>query len=278
MRRRHQSAEDCPFQGICHHRMKRLVVIGIVVLAVVFAMRRFPAKPAESPRPSPTGPVPVHVTETPKGTTDVGGPDGSMYRFDSFRAPARNIRLIANFSTKKKASDVATANRCTRYTNAGFYTTDDTPLGLWRGEGYPSARAITNPLVNGYVWSDGSRMHIGWDEPATSVIAVQTGPVLIAQGKPLPLNIRDDRAARRMVVAVDAGGNTVFFALLGTTSETTGPTLTDLPGIIASAAASIGFTPAWAVNLDGGSASAFKSNTTTIAEWNPVGSLFCVSD
>ncbi|RJR30058.1 hypothetical protein C4564_01180, partial [Candidatus Microgenomates bacterium] len=106
--------------------------------------------------------------------------------------------------------------------------------------------------------------------------ALQTGPVLVENGSAVELSLARDKQARRIVAAITGSNELVFVAIYSPGSSFDGPYLEDLPLIVNHISEELNLNIADAINLDGGTASAFYSENTHISELSPIGSFFCV--
>jgi hypothetical protein len=216
------------------------------------------------------------LTKTEEPTITFGG---ITYSYPFFIiSDVKNISLLSNFTDKLLSSELAKNNGCVQYINGNFYDTSDRPLGLWKNGSTILRNALSNRTFNGFfsVNLDNSTS-IGFDEPENAGLALQSGPMLIAEALTLPLKIQNDEGARRMIVAKGRSQMLIFISVYHPDSTYQGPTLTDLPDIVEA----IGDKEAWsitdAINLDGGSASAFSNGTTTLQELSPIGSMICIT-
>jgi exopolysaccharide biosynthesis protein len=187
-----------------------------------------------------------------------------------------HIHLIPNFETPTDAETLVKDNACTHAINAGFYSKNNKPIGLWKNENGVSGTAETNALLNGFYSIYDTEPTISYDAPSQSRIAFQTGPILTHDGETIKLAIKNDEPARRMVAGTTKDGSSVFLTVYDPLSPLRGPYLNDLPTIIQLIAIQMKTGFVSAINLDGGSASAFYSDGIGIWELNPVGSLLCV--
>lgn len=228
--------------------------------------------------------APLTAKDSPKTTMRAVKPpetleiDGQTYAYDYNIAPsASTVSLIPNFVERKDAKSLADANKCRSYISGGFYDTAGKPLGYFYTDNTQYAPAIPSALVNGYIWADTSTLSISPSLPDESYrFAMQTGPRLISGGQRLPLRIQNDELARRMVAAKTGDGRTVFLAVYMADSVYGGPLLGDLPSVVESISDKEDLGISEAINLDGGSASAFSNGDTRLSELTTVGSLFCV--
>lgn len=184
-----------------------------------------------------------------------------------------NVTLIPNFTEKKSSKTLTLENECDYGINGGFYTADDKPLGLFHGGTIDQRTVHTESLFNGFLYkANGGDFGITSEDfnfrDTSMEFMFQSGPLVSPQTN---LQIRSDEQARRMVVA--RAGTTYYF--IGITEEentNNGPYLEELPDVLASLNLSID----QALNLDGGAASAFKSeNGVHLGEVLPIGSFLC---
>lgn len=218
--------------------------------------------PSPSPFPDPTFTFHDHV-----------------YAYALFDATDRTVSLIENFSGgKNNAKTLHDKNECLFSINTGFYDTDKNPIGLWDdGSGKAKGVSKTSLLFNGYigVGKDG-KPFITNGEPSSYKLVVQTGPLLVSEGKALPLVIKNDEYARRMVAAIEKNGTLMFMAIFDPESVYSGPLLSDVPEILKVLEEKMSYSFQHAINLDGGSASSFISPERTLSELTPIGSMFCI--
>ncbi|HEY2800754.1 MAG TPA: phosphodiester glycosidase family protein [Chthoniobacterales bacterium] len=137
--------------------------------------------------------------------------------------------------------------------NGGYFDPQDAPVGLLVSSGKKIASRSTAKLLSGVLWASATRVEIvrakhfsmngkTWD-------ALQCGPLLVEQAKPVP-GLNDTRAARRTFAAVDGHGH----AAVGVSSSVS---LADLGEILSLTNVSGSKKFVRALNLDGGSSSAF---------------------
>lgn len=248
----------------------RLLLLGslLVVIVAVFLWRSTtPPPPSEPPSP----PTPAASPAPPQNSVDV-----ETYRIAWLAADPAKLTLIPNFTQKRTARSLIDTKECTRVVNAGFYTKDNQPTGLFIANGKTIRDTIPNTFLNGYFVVDQTNVvSIRQSPPDTTVrVGLQTGPILMQDGKTLTLAIRDDEFARRVAVGVMRSGTVVFFALYDPDNPYEGPKLADTPRLLAHIAPRLELRDA--LNLDGGSASAFIRNDLSLEELTSVGSFFCV--
>lgn len=191
-----------------------------------------------------------------------------------------NLQLIANFEEKLSASQVREKYNCKIVVNGGFYTTAGKPTGLFVSQSRTLQGWQQNALFNGVVSiNDFATPRITRSVPQDHLqIALQTGPVLVENLTSQKLTLRADQEARRMVAFATGENKLYFLAVYSPQSAFAGPHLADLPSLLQSFASQTGMQIADAINLDGGTASAFITPETSLTEASPVGSFFCSSD
>lgn len=225
------------------------------------------------PSPSqPASPSPI----PPDQSVDVAH-DGISYRIAWLPIPdPSKLTLLSNFTQKRTARSLIDGDECAQVVNGGFYTTDGEPTGLFTSDGQTTRDASPNAFLNGYLVVDRDNdASIRPSPPEESVrIGLQTGPILIRDGNTIALTIRDDEFARRIIAAITQNSEIVFLALYDPDNPWSGPKLADTPYILSKVTARLHLTDA--VNLDGGSASAFIRGDLSLDELTPVGSFFCV--
>lgn len=204
---------------------------------------------------------------------------GITYIVTSTRSiKGEDIFLGLNLNTKEIASEIYSENNCEILVNGGFYDTDDTPIGLFIENGEVKGRYERNSLfdaifsINYFDTPRITRTH-----PQDELkYAVQTGPLLIENAQILKLSLQRDKNARRNIAAVLGTNEVVFLSVFNLNNKYEGPLLADLPDILELWMEQTNINLADALNLDGGSASAFLTPTTRLSEISPIGSYFCV--
>lgn len=188
------------------------------------------------------------------------------------------IHLYANFSEKLTAEEAMEEKQCKALISGSFYTTESTPIGLFISEGRQIKSEIESKLFNGiFSISFDEKAKISFQSPKDNLkIGLQSGPVLIKDKNVLLLGLTNDEQARRVVASLTEEGYIVFFAFYKKDSVFSGPNLSKLPEILSAAEEEMGVKITDAINLDGGSASAFFSNGLKLSELSPIGSYFCI--
>ncbi|HKZ37116.1 MAG TPA: phosphodiester glycosidase family protein [Chryseolinea sp.] len=227
----------------------------------------------------------IYITPTPESTVEEIPPDtieikkgGNIYRVSWFIVDDLNLlSLLPNFDNKLPSKTFKEQNDCDYLTNGGFYTKEDTPLGLFVSEGETFTAVIPHALFNGFFYATlDHEVGISRVLPKKEFrFAVQTGPMLIENNRENVIRLRGDKTARRMVAGLTEMNQIVFLAIYNGESLLQGPYLSDLPAILTQLNEKASFTLLHAVNLDGGFASSFISEFVMLPEVNYSGSFFC---
>ncbi len=188
---------------------------------------------------------------------------------------------VTLFSNLKQSTDSASAKRthqCTSLINAGFYTKEQKHLGLFISNHTNIHPAIESTLVDGYLSiSDTNQATISFQEPSSeSRFAVQSGPIIRTDSTKRLLRLIDDKFARRSIAGISDDGHLIFLTLYFKDQEYSGPLLSRTPYILEAIQQAENMHITAAINLDGGSASAFLSDTGALTELAPIGGFFCI--
>ncbi|MDP2637864.1 MAG: phosphodiester glycosidase family protein [Candidatus Levybacteria bacterium] len=187
------------------------------------------------------------------------------------------VSLYTNLTDKKISNEIMAEKNCKILINGGFYSTTNTHLGLIVSNFETISPLIQSSLFNGFLWIDSAGAKISAASPQNTVrLALQSGPLIMLNNQKLPLEIRNDKPARRMIAAIDNNGLLVFIAIYNEKSKLQGPLLGQLPNIIESFKKKARINIVDAINLDGGSASAFIAGDESIRELAQIGSYFCI--
>lgn len=188
------------------------------------------------------------------------------------------ITLSPNFEKKQTSNELKTEKQCDYLLSGGFYDKDDTPIGLLISNGYEQSFYQTNSLFNGiFGVTYAEKPFLGSNYPRGSTrLAVQAGPILILDSKLQALSIKNDEPNRRNFVALVDDGSLVFASVFDKTSEYNGPELADMPKIVDRLSEKLNMDFISAMNLDGGSASAFLTPSGGVEEISYIGSYFCI--
>lgn len=252
----------------------RFLFLLVITIGIVATVLLLPAPETTKQTPSPT-PTVSYAPTPPAESTDVYL-NGISYRTMWLTIDdLSQLTLIPNFTEKRTARSLIDNKECQEVVNGGFYTKDNQPTGLFISDFKTLRNTIPNSLLNGYIVIDqNNTASIQTSPPEVSVrLALQAGPILIHDGKVVTLVIRDDEFARRVVTGITKKGKIIFLVLYDPENTWMGPKLADTPGVLSGLIER--FQLEDAVNLDGGSASAFIRSDVSLQELTSVGSFFC---
>ena len=243
--------------------MKKILILILAIVAAIWWFKR-PA-PVIQPQASPS---PVDQLETISY-------QNKTYRFGYFLVDNLNrLKLIAN-SDFDSSENLIKKNQCRAAINGGFYDVNDRPLGWLVSEEQELSAPIISRLLDGFLATNGQAVIDFTQSKAPVRSAVQSGPMLVYKKEPLKLNIANDELRRRAVALIAQDGQLIFLTIVGQDSELAGPYLADLPRLAVAIGEKIAWQISEAINLDGGTASAFFTDKVYLKELNPVGSIFC---
>lgn len=150
--------------------------------------------------------------------------------------------------------------------NGGYFDPENAPVGLLVSGGRKISPTSSARLLGGVLWASATRIDITrathFKMSGAIKNAVQCGPLLVERGEPIA-GLNDTRAARRTFAAVDGRGHVALgvssCVSLGQLAQIL--RLTNLAGTRSFVRA---------LNLDGGSSSAFWLDGFSIPEHKPV--------
>ncbi len=248
-------------------------MMGIVAALLLLSR---PAAPVTMKQPLSATPTSIPSPAPPEESIDIYQ-GGRIFRVAWLSVPnPSTISLIPNFVENRTARSFIESKECKEVINGGFYTKDNQPTGLFTSEGTTLRGANLNALFNGFFLIDkDNRAIINVSAPKTPLrLGLQTGPILIRNGKILSLAIHDDEFARRVIVGIAEKETIVFLVVYNPENPWNGPKLADTPTILSKVAARLQLRDA--INLDGGSASTFVRGDLSLEELTHVGSFFCI--
>ncbi len=194
-----------------------------------------------------------------------------------FEVEPSKLVLIPNFTKRLTAKEAKEANGCKSLVNAGFYSKDISPIGLFINDDGQMQSWQANRLFNGVL----SINHLDVPRITSSQprdilrIGLQSGPVLIENAQPRTIAFGNSLMDRR-VIAFTTGENRLYFAVFYLKDlNFSGPILSDMPDLLMDFEEKAGVEIADAINLDGGTASSFYSSDVSLSEINFSGSFFC---
>lgn len=191
-------------------------------------------------------------------------------------AQPEQVELYSNLQAKETSEKIKSERNCRTLVNGGFYSKTNTHLGLFVSNFEVLSNTLQSPLLNGFLSIKFKDIVINSLKPNSDArIALQSGPLLVQNNKPLILSINNDQPDRRIVAATNYHNDLIFLAIYRYNSDFQGPLLQDLPQIIELFKKQTGISITDAINLDGGSASAFITAFEYISELSLIGSYFC---
>jgi uncharacterized protein YigE (DUF2233 family) len=260
--------------------MKRLLVfLGILGVALVIIIFVESQKSAQNSKVLPAStsistPTPSQVKIKQSIVVNV---NEVSIRISWVIVSPEQVKLYSNLEDQKLSEEIKVNNSCQVLVNGGFYSKEDTHLGLFLTNFKTISREIKSPLLNGFLWIQDDSIFIDSNFPSiTPRIAIQSGPLLFLEGKPLSLVINNDEPNRRIVAAKIDDDKLLFLAFYRDLAEYEGPLLGQLPEIIKLFEEKTNIEITDAINLDGGSASVFISNYARLNELSHIGSYFCI--
>lgn len=247
--------------------MKYIFVIILLVFAAVYYFQKI--TPIEIKQPD-IQITPSVSTLRPDYEVTIG-----KYIFVVYwqQIDAADLRLLPNFDQKQTSSEIMEKEQCSYGANGGFYTQDNKPIGLFIADVKKISSAVTNATFNGFFVKDQNTVYIQRSLPNPNIdFALQSGPFMTPKTN---VRIQRDELARRILVGRSSDDKWYFIAVTEKDNSFSGPLLTQVPEILGKLPIRI----SEALNLDGGSASAFYSEDgVRLGELTPVGSFFCGKD
>jgi len=188
------------------------------------------------------------------------------------------LYLLPNFSKRITSKETVDKEDCELLVNGGFYDENSKPIGLFISERERISDYQKNSLFNGIVSVNLFAIpRISRETPKDDLVfALQTGPIVFENGNPTEIELSRDKMARRVIAATTGENKLVFIVIYNPESVFDGPLLAELPQVVSEISEKNKLNIADAINLDGGSASTFISNSVTLTEISPVGSFFCL--
>ncbi len=251
-----------------------LIFIGIVFFALIVLVlsqykQKATLKTISSP---PASPDPILATMEEITYND------KLFHFSWTKIQdLSRLSLFPNFQDKLSTQELIEKFKCKVLVNGGFYDQQGDPIGWLISQRRTISQPVKSDLLNGYLSLKNNQIFIDSTRPTSWVdFGLQTGPLLIANNAPLILKIKDDESKRRIVAAKTNDNQLIFLAIVGQDSLFSGPMLADTPAITAAIANQINANFTSAINLDGGSASAFYTEDIYIKEFSFIGSYFCL--
>lgn len=259
--------------------MKKILILVLIIISFFFWQKLKPQSQSSSLPEIPISAFPT-LKPTPPQTVEISLA-GKSFLVSFFKViDTSKLFLFSNLEEKNTASELVDKYKCQALTSAGFYDKSDKPLGLFISEGKAFRNKLESALFNGFFlvkttgefeisrFSNGENLRLG----------LQSGPFLWEDENPVVLHINNDEFARRIVILTTKDKQLYFLAVYNSDSPLQGPYLSDLPNILLQFKNKTNVAILNALNLDGGSASAFYDKTAGLSfpEISIIGSFFCI--
>jgi uncharacterized protein YigE (DUF2233 family) len=207
--------------------------------------------------------------------------DNNPYSYHRFTiSDSEIVTLYPNYESRVTTKELINTYQCQKLVNGGFYSPQNQAIGLVISQSTRLSPYEANSLFNGFISFTANQGLIAATlPPATVDHALQTGPLLALNGTKRTLSLTKDEPRRRVVAATNNGGQTSFIVIFDPDTPFGGPLLGNLPAIVAAIYTKEDDELEAAINLDGGSASAFFiKDEVFLQERNPIGSFFCITN
>jgi exopolysaccharide biosynthesis protein len=162
------------------------------------------------------------------------------------------LRVIDNPSGEDDLAAVMSRENCLAGVNGGYFDPENKPVGLLISDGNVIAPLRKARLLSGVMVVSNGRIQLlraaEYSTKSKATAALQCGPFLVDRGQPVP-GLNDTRPARRTFVVTGSDRAAIGFC--------SGVTLAQLGKILATPGITPGLKVQRALNLDGGSSSAF---------------------
>jgi len=205
---------------------------------------------------------------SPEKISPTGVTEEKEYAY--FQIKADSLSLINNWENQVSSDEIIEKLGCISGINGGFYGEDKKPLGWVVIDSQQVQKPKDSELLNGYVYVSNNKFYISDSVPAElPKFGLQSGPLLIKNGKTMVLKLAADKPARRSVAVETTDGKGYMVMFLGE------PTLKELPETLENLGKKVNWSIKSAINLDGGTASAFENGNERYREIISVGSWWC---
>jgi exopolysaccharide biosynthesis protein len=173
-----------------------------------------------------------------------------------FSTKSATLRVIDNPTGADDLAAVARRTRAMAGVNGGYFDPQDVPLGLLISDGKTIAPLRKARLLSGVIVVSKGRVELlrygEYSPKKKAVAALQCGPFLVDGGQRVP-GLNDVRSARRSFILTGGGDRAAIGFCSSVTLEEMGEIL-GMPGVVPD------LKVRRALNLDGGSSSAFWFN------------------
>jgi exopolysaccharide biosynthesis protein len=169
-----------------------------------------------------------------------------------FSPKSATLRVIDNPSGEDDLAAVMSRENCLAGVNGGYFDPENKPVGLLISDGNVIAPFRKARLLSGMMVVSNGRIQLlraaEYSTKSKATAALQCGPFLVDRGQPVP-GLNDTRPAHRTFVVTGSDRTAIGFC--------SGVTLAQLGKILATPGITPGLKLQRALNLDGGSSSAF---------------------
>ncbi|MDO8599984.1 MAG: phosphodiester glycosidase family protein [bacterium] len=223
--------------------------------------------------------VNLSATPAPKNSPNIIDLDSNYRLTWVLEEDLSKLKLYSNLTQEKTAKKLYEEGNCKALVNGGFYSKEDTHIGLFvTSEGKLNDKS-NNDLFDGFFTVNKGIAAISNTPPTEEpTIALQAGPTLFRNSKPIVLSIKNDENERRTAVATTSKGDVIFLMFYNKESTYLGPKLEEVPELLNEFSRLTGIPITSALNLDGGTASAFYTDGVSLGELTKIGSYFCILD
>lgn len=206
--------------------------------------------------------------------------ENTTYTISHYKIEDTNkLTLIPNFETSKTSDQIREQYACKFLINGGFYGKDGTPIGLFITNFEKQKDFQKNKTLNGILsLNDFGTPRITRIVPSGNLKhAVQSGPVIKENGNYLSVALQNDSNSRRILAGITGENILYFLALYKKASYSEGVKIEDLKEVLQHFELKKNIEFADIINMDGGSASLFYTDSLTIPESRLAGSFFCLT-
>ena len=254
--------------------MKKLAIFITFIILSFAAFYYYQQEPAITKTPLPSPQIKENLIREKLDPIII---NGTNYYFSYIIIDdLKNLKLFPNFVDQLSTEDLVIKHNCSILVNAGFYSEDFKPLGWLISDQKEISRSIESQLFNGFLSIKDNQLSISSFKKDNSRLGLQSGPLLVQNSLSLPLKIKNDEPRRRVIAAQTQDNQLLFMIITASDSLFSGPLLADTPGVVLAVANKLKKPIIHALNLDGGSASAFYTEKIHLKEFSPIGSFFCL--
>lgn len=257
---------------------KRFFIVVLLFSLFIFILTSSNSKPIKQvENNSPTVTPTINLKDN-EGSFDINIGENTISNDYFYIKDPNKIRLFSNLDKQLASDELFNSYNCNYLTNASFYTKENNNIGLFVTNSQTLSPAIENSFFNGYFYVDNGKAFISKTTPKNPIIAIQSGPVIVYNSSFESFDLTTDKEARRVLVLLTNNSRVYFLVSYNKNSGYSGPLLSDLKDVINGFTQKTDEEVISAINLDGGSASAFISPSYKLTEIVRIGSLFCIED